>query len=148
MRLLVTTIFNEVLPRIRFGSGDLGYCTDEPCPCGKTSDRLVQIVGRVGEAVKLRGMLLHPLEVSDVASHFPEISHAQILVSRVGLRDVLTAKFELTTENADRDRLVDSFQKEFQNRCWLKLDEVQFVPKDSIPKDAPRVIDERSQVIL
>lgn len=146
--IVITTIFNEILPRIRFGSGDLGYYTDEPCPCGRTSDRLVKVVGRVGEAVKLRGMFVHPLEVADVASHLPQLAKVQVVATRDKLRDVLHAKFELADENADKEKLVEAFQKDFQSRCRLRLDTVEFVPRGTIPPDAREVVDERKEIVL
>ncbi|MFH1624790.1 MAG: phenylacetate--CoA ligase family protein, partial [Pseudomonadota bacterium] len=103
--IIVTTLFNDILPRIRFGSGDLAYCTDEPCPCGRTSIRLVKVVGRVGEAVKTRGMFIHPLEAEDVVSKLSGVSKFQILVSHHKMRDFITAKVELTNETVDKEKL-------------------------------------------
>lgn len=39
---IVGTTFNKTYPLIRFGTGDLSSLTDEPCPCGRTSPRLVR----------------------------------------------------------------------------------------------------------
>lgn len=146
--VVVTTIFNETLPRIRFGSGDLAYYTDEPCPCGRTADRIVKVVGRVGEGVKLRGMFIHPLEIADMASHIPEISQVQVRITRAGLKDVITAYFELAREDADREAVAERFGKDFQSRCRLRVDKAEFVPSGTIPTDAPKVVDERKEIVL
>ncbi|MFH1626105.1 MAG: phenylacetate--CoA ligase family protein, partial [Pseudomonadota bacterium] len=146
--IIVTTLFNDILPRIRFGSGDLAYCTDEPCPCGRTSIRLVKVVGRVGDGVKTRGMFIHPLEAEDAVSKLSGVSKFQILVSHDELRDFITAKVELTDEAVDKGKLVNTFMKDFQNRCRLKIDKVEFVPVGTIPDDAKKVMDLRKEVIL
>ena len=146
--VVVTTVFNETIPRIRFGSGDLSLYTDEPCPCGRTSNRLVRIVGRVGEAVKVRGMFLHPLEVEDVICHFPQVSRFQLTIGRAGLRDTLVAKFELAHEAIGKENLVESFHRDFQSRCRLRVDKVDFVPQGTIPEDARKVEDQRKEIIL
>ena len=41
---IVATTFNKVYPLIRFGTGDLSILTETPCPCGRTSPRLVKIL--------------------------------------------------------------------------------------------------------
>ena len=146
--VIITTLFNDVLPRIRFGSGDLAYCTDEPCPCGRTSIRLVKVVGRVGEAVKTRGMFIHPLEAEDVVSNLSGILKFQILISHHKMRDFITAKFELADEDVDKENLADTFMKDFQNRCRLKVDKVEFVSRGTIPDDAKKVMDLREEIIL
>ena len=38
--------------------------------------------------------------------------------------------------------------KDFQNRCRLKIDKVEFVPVGTIPDDAKKVVDLRKEVIL
>ena len=48
---IVTTVFDEVYPMIRFGTGDLSYYTDEPCACGRTSGRIMKILGRLDQAI-------------------------------------------------------------------------------------------------
>ncbi|MDY7031495.1 MAG: hypothetical protein SVY10_06250 [Thermodesulfobacteriota bacterium] len=146
--IIITTLFNDVLPRIRFGSGDLAYCTDEPCPCGRTSIRLVKVVGRVGEAVKTRGMFIHPLEAEDVVSKLSGILKFQILVSHHKMRDFITAKLELVDEAVHKENLADTFMKDFKNRCRLKVDKVEFVSRGTIPDDAKKVMDLREEIIL
>ena len=44
---VAVTAFASGRPLIRAGIGDLAWYTDEPCPCGRTSPRLAEIVGRV-----------------------------------------------------------------------------------------------------
>ena len=39
---IVATTFNKVYPLIRFGTGDLSSLSAAPCPCGRTSPRLVK----------------------------------------------------------------------------------------------------------
>ena len=146
--MVVTTTFNDILPRIRFGSGDLGSLIDEPCPCGRTSNRIPKIVGRVGEAVKVRGMFLHPSEVEDVTSRIPEISKFHVAITHKDMKDIISAKLELAKEDADRGKITETFMKDFQNRCRVRVNTVDFVPKGTIPDDAKKVEDLREEIIL
>ena len=146
--VVVTATFNDILPRIRIGSGDLGSLSDEPCPCGRTSPRIPRIVGRVGEAVKTRGMFLHPQEVADVVSQQSGISRYHVTVTHENMKDIITAKIELENEGLDKESLRESFMKDFQNRCRLRVNTVEFVPKGTIPEDVKKVEDLRKEIIL
>ena len=146
--LVVTTTFNDILPRIRFGSGDLSSLTDEPCPCGRTSYRIPKILGRVGEAVKVRGMFVHPMEVEDVVSRIAGISRFQIAITHEDMKDIIMVKLELEKEDLDKDAITESFMKDFQNRCRVRVNKVEFVPKGTIPQDAKKLEDLRKEIIL
>jgi phenylacetate-CoA ligase len=140
---VVVTPFDNTYPLIRFGTGDLSAYIDEPCPCGRTSLRLVRIMGRVGDAVRTRGMFIHPRQISEVVSKFPEISRHQAVVTRPGTRDHLVLKVELADETIDKDKLTGAVGKTFQDVCRIRLDEVEFVPKGTIPEGAKGIVDER-----
>jgi phenylacetate-CoA ligase len=78
--VVVTLLENPVYPLIRFGTGDLSYYEEAPCPCGRTSPRLMKLLGRVDQVTKVRGMFIHPSQVQEVAAAFPEIQTAQAVV--------------------------------------------------------------------
>jgi phenylacetate-CoA ligase len=141
---VVVTPFDETYPLIRFGTGDLSSYIDEPCPCGRTSLRLTRIMGRVGDAVRTRGMFIHPRQISEVASKFPEISRYQAVVTRPQFRDELVIKIELANENINREKLTEEFGKKFQDVCRLRLDRFEFVPKGTIPEGAKGIVDQRT----
>ncbi|MDY6967254.1 MAG: hypothetical protein SVR08_01175 [Spirochaetota bacterium] len=150
--VIVTTLFNNILPRLRFGSGDLAYCTDEPCPCGRTAIRLVKVVGRVGEAVKTRGMFIHPLEAEDVVKNLAVsgINKFQVQVSHSheNRRDEIIVQVELADESVDKEKLTTCLITDFQNRCRLKIDSIDFMERGNISAEAPCVVDLRKEIIL
>ena len=87
---VVVTVFDKVYPMIRFGTGDLSYLTDEPCPCGRTSSRIVKILGRLDQVTKVKGMFIHPGNVKEVADQFEEIDKIQVVVTREAHTDRMT----------------------------------------------------------
>jgi phenylacetate-CoA ligase len=141
---VVVTTLNETYPLIRLGTGDLSAYTDEPCACGRLSRRLLGWMGRVGDAVKVRGMFLHPNQLQRAVARFSELGRFQALVTRPETRDVLTLKVELTSETADRAALIDALKAAVRETCRLGVDTVQFLDAGSIPEDAQPVVDERS----
>jgi phenylacetate-CoA ligase len=139
---VVGTCFNKVYPLVRFGSGDLSYFSDEPCPCGRTSPRLMKIVGRVDQMTKVKGMFIHPGLVDTVAAKFEEICACQVVVTREGHQDKMTFRAELAQSSPDPKKLSDALKKVIQEILRIR-GEVQFLPKGSLPKEAKKIEDQR-----
>lgn len=142
--VVVTPVHNKVWGLIRFGTGDMSSYTIEPCPCGRTSNRLVAILGRTGDAVKVRGMFVVARQAEQAVLSFEQISRFQITVGRKEHRDEMSIKVELKDEGANRSALAEDLNRRFQDVCRMKLDRVEFVEKGSIPEKHQTIIDERT----
>ena len=142
--IVVTPIHNKGWGLIRFGTGDMSSYTTEPCPCGRTANRLVAIVGRTGDAVKVRGMFIVAKQAEQVVLSFEPISRFQIVVRRRGQRDEMTLKIELKDKAIDREKLADDLNKRFQSLCRVKIDKTEFVEKGTIPEEHQKIVDERT----
>ena len=142
--IVVTPIHNKGWGLIRFGTGDMSSYITEPCPCGRTANRLVAIVGRTGDAVKVRGMFVVAKQAEQVVFSFAPISRFQIVVRRRGQRDEMTLNIELKDEAIDREKLADDLNKRFQNLCRVKIDNIEFVEKGTIPEEHQKIVDERT----
>ncbi|MFH1135221.1 MAG: AMP-binding protein [Pseudomonadota bacterium] len=139
---VVATCFNKTYPLIRFGTGDLSYYTDEPCPCGRTTNRLVKIVGRVDQVTKVRGMFIHPGQAEEVAGKFPEIDRFQIVVTRINHKDVMTFRGELKEGADPTEELRSALAIALQDILRLKS-EIEFISRGSIPPGAKKIDDQR-----
>jgi len=138
---VVVTTFNETYPTIRLGTGDLAVYLDAPCTCGCTTPRLM-LVGRVGEAVKVRGMFVHPNQLKAAAAKFPAIARVQAIVTRPdNVRDTLTLNVELAQADVDREKLSREFAEAVRGLIRVSVDQVEFVP--AIAADAKMIVDER-----
>lgn len=141
---VVVTPIDEIYPLIRFGTGDISSIIIDPCPCGRTSPRLTRILGRVGDAVRARGMFIHPKQLELALSSFPEISRYQLAVTRPKYRDVLTLNAELKGEEGiDREKLMERLSKAVNEAVRVKLDQVEFVAKGTILERGKLIVDER-----
>jgi phenylacetate-CoA ligase len=140
---IVVTPFDEVYPLIRFGTGDLSMMVDEPCECGRTTPRLPKIMGRSGEAVRVRGMFVHPKQTDETIARFPEIRRYQLVVTRPQNRDEMVLKVELADDAVDKEKLKTALDKSFRDTCKVRFDRVEFVAKGFIPEDAKQIVDER-----
>lgn len=139
---IVITSFDEAYPLIRFGLGDLACLSDDPCPCGRTSSRLVRFAGRVRDVARVRGRFIYPADVKKTVEAFSEISKCQLRVSRREHRDELTLSIELGNDQVSNDHLLHSIQEAFKENCLLKLDKVDPVPRGTISGEK-MILDER-----
>jgi phenylacetate-CoA ligase len=98
------------------------------------------LVGRVGDAVKVRGMFVHPSQVREVMSQFPEITRYQAVVTRAGHRDELNFYLEIAGEAGEG--LPASVETRLQGVLRLKA-EVHVVQPGTIPEDAGEIDDRR-----
>ncbi len=138
---VVVTTFNQTYPTIRLGTGDLAVYLDAPCACGRTSPRLM-LVGRVGDAVKVRGMFVHPNQLKAAMARFPAIARVQGVVSRPdNVRDHLALKVELAQDVPDREKLSQEFAEAVRGVIRVGVDKVEFV--DKLAADAKGMVDER-----
>jgi phenylacetate-CoA ligase len=139
---VVVTRLNSIFFLLRFGTGDLSSVIEEPCPCGRTSLRLSGIAGRVGDAVKVRGMFVAPSQVKRVAGHFPGIAF-QLVISRTEHRDSLLVKVDPRGTEIDRIEFKPRLEKIFQEICIVKVDAVEFLEPGSLKDDAGLFVDTR-----
>ncbi|MGD0351920.1 MAG: phenylacetate--CoA ligase family protein [Dehalococcoidia bacterium] len=141
---IVVTPIDETYPLIRFGTGDLAGLIDEPCPCGRTSLRITRLLGRVGDAVRTRGMFIHPRQLEPAMAKFLQVAQYQAAVTRPGHRDELTLKVELKTEEGiDKEKLANDLNKMVSEALRIKVDRVEFVTRGVIPEWHKLIVDER-----
>lgn len=139
--VVVTLLENPVYPLIRFGTGDLSYYEETPCPCGRTSPRLMKLLGRVDQVTKVRGMFIHPSQVEEVIAAFPEIQIAQAVVGREQDRDTLTFRAVLA-QPSKPEGLATTIQETIRNLLKLRAD-VAFVSEEELQESEKRILDIR-----
>jgi len=137
---VVVTRLNDIFFLFRFGTGDLSSLTHEVCPCGRTSYKMTGIAGRVGDAVKVRGLFIAPSQLNAIKEYFNKINY-QLVITRELYRDYVTAIIEA---GKDEHWLAERFEKHFQSICTVKLDAVQLVTPGSISDGDKILIDKRN----
>ncbi len=142
--IVVTPVHNKTWGLIRFGTGDMSSYITEPCPCGRTASRLTGIVGRTGDAFKVRGMFIVARQAEQAVTSFGEVSRFQLIVGRKQHRDEATLKLELKDVDVDKKKLADDLNRRFQDTCRIKIDKIEFVDAGSIPEDKQGIVDERT----
>ena len=135
---LVATTFDEAYPLIRFATGDIGrmVASAEPCKCGRTLPKLAGLLGRVGDAVKVKGMFVRGGEIADALKAFPGVVRFQAIITREQHQDHVEYVVEVAPGTSlDPGRVADALREAVKVRG-----EVRFAP---VPENARRVDDRR-----
>ncbi len=117
---IVVTAFNKTYPLIRLATGDLSYIDRAPCPCGRTSPRLGNIVGRVDTTTRIKGMFVYPHQVEQVMARFDEVKRWQIEVTNPGGIDEMVLFVEASNFKRE-DELLHAFREQIKLRPVLKV---------------------------
>jgi phenylacetate-CoA ligase len=138
---IVCTVNHRAYPMIRFGTGDLSAVTEAPCPCGRTSPRMLGWRGRVDEVTKVRGMFVHPRQADEITARFPAVTRWQAVVTRDSHQDELAFHVELAPGTGAEPlsaAMVDAI------RDVMKLrGEVRVVPAGTIAPGGKKIDDRR-----
>lgn len=141
--IVVTPIANPTWGLFRFGTGDLSAIDASSCPCGRTSARLKGITGRVGDAVKVRGLFVVGKQVETVLAGFPEVGRYQLFVDRPQQRDEILINIELKNPCVEQENLAGAITTRFQAQCLIKPDRIVFVPAGVIEEGSRSIVDLR-----
>jgi phenylacetate-CoA ligase len=141
--IVTTQLHNKNWGLIRFGTGDLSSYTAEPCPCGRTAYRITGIVGRAGDAVKVRGMFIVGKQAEQIIMSFAQVSRYQLVVGQREHRDEMVLKLELKDAGADWNKLSLDINNKFQDICRIKIDKIEYVSPGTIAEKHHGIKDER-----
>jgi len=94
--LVVTSLWKEAMPLIRYCVGDIAVFKEEPCKCGRTFKRILSIKGRVDHMIKVKGVSINPqAAVENVIKKFKELSNEYFIeVDKEGVLDSITVNLE------------------------------------------------------
>lgn len=138
---VVVTLLDRSYPLVRFGTGDLSAWAEGECPCGRETPRLRGWLGRVGDAVKVRGMFLHPQQVASVLSRVPVVHAYHLVVDREDHRDVLTCEVVPSDPEAARDTVAERVGSAIRDGLRFSA---EVVVVDEIAPDVPPFEDRRT----
>ena len=149
--IVLTTIYRDATPLIRYRTGDLTFLLEEPCPCGRTHRRISRIQGRTDDMFIFRGVNIFPMQIEKVLMSNPEVgNNYRIILAREDYRDKMIIEVEIKPELFSGDlqklaRLRERIQSELHSEI-LVTPEVVLVEPGSIPTPegkVQRVIDRR-----
>lgn len=150
--LVFTTITKEAFPVIRYRTRDLALLLPEPCPCGRTFQRMSRVIGRTDDMLIIKGVNVYPMQIEailfDIEGTEP---HYQIIVEREGRLDKATVLVEVVEsiffdQMKKQRQLVDHIKRRLATELGIGVD-VKLVEEKTLERfegKAKRVIDKRN----
>ena len=139
---VVVTLPNTTYPLVRFATGDLSILSEDLCPCGRTSPRLLKLVGRVDQVTKVKGMFVHPEQVTQLAGKVAEIASAQFVVTRTDHDDHMEMRIVLKDPASSSDALIARIVETARAITRLR-GEVRFISATEVEEPGKKIIDKR-----
>ncbi len=126
---VVVTTFNRAYPLIRFGTGDLSVAERDA-----DGERFLRaLVGRSGEALKVRGMFLHPNQLRLIGNAFPQVDGIAATVQRSdGDHLFVQVMFAEGQPVEDVVAFKVRFGEVFKQLARLRADNIEIVPSGTL----------------
>lgn len=148
-KVLVTNLYNDTMPLIRYELTDEVTVLDEPCPCGEATLRVADVQGRTDDVFTYGNVAVHPHVIRSVVGRHPAIVTYQVVQTNHGIDvsfcatatlDQVQVRSELERALAEAGlpaadvhvRLVDDVER---HKATGKLR--RFVPQQHDPVRAP-----------
>ncbi len=145
--LVLSNLSFEVMPLLRYRTGDNVVVSFDTCECGRTHPRITRFVGRLDDMILVSGTNVFPSQVELILLKHSELSENWQLV--VGENKGLhTLKVEIEpvagarVEKAFVTALEKELHKSLEKKCFVDIKAVGSLPR--FEGKAVRVIDQRT----
>ena len=148
--LVLTTLRKSARPMVRFRTGDIVSLTSEPCRCGRTSQRMHGVHGRLDDMLIIKGVNIFPSDVEALARGDRDLTgEYRLVVDRVEHLDRLTVEIERRHGyNGTDAALAERFAGRLKAVTGVAAD-IKLLAADTLPRathKAKRVEDRRMHV--
>ena len=127
--LVVTCLFKEAAPVIRYNIEDLCEFIDGGCGCGRTFRRISKLRGRLSDMVKVSGIPFYPTSVETALEGLPQLTREYLVtVDRVGQQDALKVEVELRPGFEANGELKQRLERELKVATSLTMEAVLLSP--------------------
>ena len=150
--LVITTLTKEAFPVIRYRTRDLTRIIPEPCPCGRTFQRMSRILGRSDDMLIIKGVNVFPTQIESVLFDIEGTEpHYRLIVERENNQDKLTIMVEVipslfSDEMKKQQMLINNIKKQMASELGIGV-EIKLVEEKTLERfegKADRVIDKRN----
>ncbi len=119
--LVITCIYKEGLPLIRYRTKDVTRLIYEPCKCGRTTCRMENLDGRTDDMLKIRGVNVFPSQIEEVILSVDEIGpHYEIVLTRKDHTDRMEIRVELL-KSTDSYKELEAIEKKIKGKLKIML---------------------------
>jgi phenylacetate-CoA ligase len=136
--LVLTHLYKEAAPLLRYRTGDLTLMVKRRCPCGRELTLPKSVIGRTDEMLKIKGVKFWPSQIGTLLREFPEFRE-KYRIRVTSLKGVDVLELIVEGETSAKNRL-ETLSKRLKQETLLTFDRIDIVEK---PEEGPRVVDDR-----
>ena len=127
--LVVTCLFKEAAPVIRYNIEDLCSFIEDGCGCGRSFRRISKLRGRLSDMVKVSGIPFYPTSVETALERLPQLTREyRVTVDRAGQQDTLTVEVEVRPGAEAGDGIKRQLERELKVATNLTMEAVLLSP--------------------
>jgi phenylacetate-CoA ligase len=122
--LVLTPLYKEGFPVLRYRTGDITRLFTDPCPCGRSTRRMDYITGRSDDMIIIKGVNIFPSQIEEVLAGFHQVSpHYQLILHKQkGFIKDLEVQVELSPEGfSDSFRELEELEERIRQRLRSTL---------------------------
>ncbi|RME58390.1 MAG: phenylacetate--CoA ligase family protein [Caldilineae bacterium] len=135
---VVVTNFSRAYPLIRLGTGDMAILLDPAPGQSRQEERAIILVGRSGEAKKVRGMFVHPNQLRfAVGQVLPGAAVQGAVLHDEAGKDFFVVRVVGQEDEGQAAAIAEAVRQV----CRVRVNRVEWV--DALPEGAPGMVDER-----
>lgn len=127
---VVVSLSRQLYPMVRLATGDLSaFAPGDRCACGYHGASLVGVLGRTDALTKVRGMFIHPRDVSAASESLGLADQLRVVVEHKDGADHVTLLVAPSARGTDLAVVEAAFRK----HCALRAVAAMGLPSDFIP---------------
>jgi len=127
--LVVTCLFKEAAPVIRYNIEDLCEFIEGDCSCGRTFRRISKLRGRLSDMVKVSGIPFYPTSVETALEGLPQLTREYLVtVDRAGQQDTVKVEVELRPGFEADGELKQRLERQLKVATSLTMEAVLLSP--------------------
>jgi phenylacetate-CoA ligase len=151
--LVITSLFKEAAPVIRYMIGDIATITSEPCKCGCTLRRIVKVAGRLDDMLKFKGVTVYPTSIESVLHRLPEVGDEYcIVIDSIDGQDQVVLRVETIFKGEQLDQLRYKLQQALKAHLGVQIP-IEFYSPGELQQElnvdqrikSRRIVDRRKQ---
>lgn len=124
--LVISSIYTEAFPLVRYATNDLVEVTYEKCKCGRVNPRILRFLGRSDDMLKVKGVKIFVSQIEEFLFSHNKFNHQyEIVLKDDSYLDSLTINVEYHRKiSKDYQKYLAEYAKEieeeFKNTFGIK----------------------------
>ncbi len=133
--LTITTLGVEAMPLLRFKTGDVVIMHQEPCPCGRNTQRVGPVLGRKKHMIKYKGTTLYPSAMHDLLACMEDVqSHLiEISTNEMGMDEISVKIASLNPSESLLEKIKEHFKAKLRVVPSITFVEIAALQKINFP---------------